>query len=293
VVSGCFQIVVDPYSTPVLHLIDLSPFQLCRFTVLPNLSPGSCSAKGIISSGGKIGGIYGTLSHSGRVCVSDNGGWNLRVWNYPNGGSGQFPNFDFVTKSFNIITNGQPQSFIIDKTVPNGMVFNDAQWNQLGAPNDNFAAVLTGFLNVNVAGLYNFWTESDDGSSLWIDSGLVVDNGGTHAIQKRQGTVSLSRGFHSILVQFFEAGGGAFLKISYSGADTGGAEQPVPVQPVADSATVIRDIRGALDGSYLSYSDGLDSPNTLPDPDEWTVVCATSRTDSPVLVNGIERSRSC
>jgi hypothetical protein len=44
---------------------------------------------------------------------------------------------------------------------------------------------------------------------------------------------------------------------------------------------------------YLSYSDGLDSPNTLPVPDEWTVVCATSRAGSPVLVNGIERSRSC
>ena len=46
-------------------------------------------------------------------------------------------------------------------------------------------------------------------------------------------------------------------------------------------------------GSYLSYSDGLDSPNTLAAPDEWTVVCATSLADSPVLVNGIERSRSC
>ena len=46
-------------------------------------------------------------------------------------------------------------------------------------------------------------------------------------------------------------------------------------------------------GSYLSYSDGLGSPNTLPAPDEWTLVCATSLADSPVLVNGIERSRSC
>jgi hypothetical protein len=52
-------------------------------------------------------------------------------------------------------------------------------------------------------------------------------------------------------------------------------------------------LTSALDGSYLSYSDGLDSPNTLPAPDEWTVVCATSRAQSPVLVNGIERSRSC
>jgi hypothetical protein len=45
--------------------------------------------------------------------------------------------------------------------------------------------------------------------------------------------------------------------------------------------------------SPVSYSDGLDSPNTLPSPYEWTVVCATSLADSPVLVNGIQRSRSC
>ena len=122
-----------------------------------------------------------------------------------------------------------------------------------------------------------------------IDSGLVVDNGGSHGIQKRQGTVSLSRGFHSILVQYFQGAGGAFLSISYSGADTGGVEQPVAVQLFAVGAT----LTSALEGSYLSYSDGLDSPNTLAAPDEWTVVCAASRADSPVLVNGIERSRSC
>jgi hypothetical protein len=46
-------------------------------------------------------------------------------------------------------------------------------------------------------------------------------------------------------------------------------------------------------GSYLSYSDDIDSNYTRPAHDEWTVVCATSRADSPVLVNGIERSRSC
>jgi hypothetical protein len=57
--------------------------------------------------------------------------------------------------------------------------------------------------------------------------------------------------------------------------------------------TFFETLTSALEGSYLSYSDGLDSPNTLPAPDEWTVVCATSRAESPVLVNGIERSRSC
>ena len=166
------------------------------------------------------------------------------------------------------------------------MVFDDQKWAQLGFY-DNFIAVLTGYLYVNVAGLYNFWTMSDDGSRLWIDNSvLVVDNFEWSHVM---GTVHLSRGFHAISVHLVEAGGSVFLSISYSGADTGGVERPVAVQPFPVSAT----LTSALEGSYLSYSDGLDSPNTLPAPDEWTVVCATSRAQSPVLVNGIERSRSC
>jgi hypothetical protein len=166
------------------------------------------------------------------------------------------------------------------------MVFDDQKWAQLGYY-DNFIAALTGYLYVNVEGLYNFWTNSDDGSRLWIDNSvLVVDN---FVWNRVMGTVHLSRGFHAISVHLVEAGGSVFLSISYSGADTGGVERPVAVQPFAVSAT----LTSALEGSYLSYSDGLDSPNTLPAPDEWTVVCTTSRAGSPVLVNGIERSRSC
>jgi hypothetical protein len=107
------------------------------------------------------------------------------------------------------------------------MTYNDQSWIQVGAPADYFAAVLTGTFEVKIAGSYDFWTESDDGSRLWIDSGLVVNNGGLHDIVKINGTVSLTSGFHSILVQFVEAVGGVYLKISYSGADTGGVEKPV------------------------------------------------------------------
>jgi hypothetical protein len=49
-----FKFVFDPYSTLLLHLIHLSHRKLCRFTGPPNLTPGSCSETGIISSDGKI-----------------------------------------------------------------------------------------------------------------------------------------------------------------------------------------------------------------------------------------------
>jgi hypothetical protein len=151
-------------------------------------------------------------------------GWQLRVWKYPNAGSGEFPEFDSGTDSFEM-----PEPPIINVNPVTEMMYDDQKWKELGAPHDNFAAVLTGFLDVKEAGQYDFWTESDDGSMLWIDKAIVVDNHGLHGPEKKTGTVSLSKGIHPILVQFFEAGGGAFLNISWKGPDTAGAEQPVDV----------------------------------------------------------------
>jgi hypothetical protein len=148
-------------------------------------------------------------------------GLQISVWNFPNAWQEQFPSFDFGTQSF----TGLGAAIVKKETFD--MTYNDQSWIQVGAPADYFAAVLTGTFEVKIAGSYDFWTESDDGSRLWIDSGLVVNNGGLHDIVKINGTVSLTSGFHSILVQFVEAVGGVYLKISYSGADTGGVEKPV------------------------------------------------------------------
>jgi hypothetical protein len=157
-------------------------------------------------------------------------GWKLKVWNYTDAGSGELPEVDLVTGTVNM-----PDPPIIEKEVTN-MKYDDQIWEGLGAPADNFLAVLTGFLDLKEAGNYDFWTTSDDGSKLWIDNVLVVDNGGLHAPVKRMGTVNLSPGFHSIVVEFFEAGGGAFLEISWRGSDTGGAEQPAVVFQKPDTA---------------------------------------------------------
>ena len=71
-----------------------------------------------------------------------------------------------------------------------------------------FGADITGFLNVPVNGNYTFTLNSDDGSQLFIDGGLVVDNGGAHGPQVASGSISLSAGLHPFEVQFFEDFGG-------------------------------------------------------------------------------------
>lgn len=70
-------------------------------------------------------------------------------------------------------------------------------------------------------GIWTFYTESDDGSRLYIDGSLVVDNGGLHGMEERSGAVQLRAGEHEIKIDFFENGGGAGCKASWEGPGTG------------------------------------------------------------------------
>src|SRR5581483_6819876 len=54
---------------------------------------------------------------------------------------------------------------------------------------DHFYARWTGRIKIPRDGKYTFFTESDDGSRLWIDGKVVVDNGGLHAMEEKSGEV--------------------------------------------------------------------------------------------------------
>ena len=78
---------------------------------------------------------------------------------------------------------------------------------------------------VDVEGPYQFMTESDDGSCLYVDGQRVVENGGFHGHETRVGGKYLSAGQHSVTVTFFEAGGGAGLTAGMRAPD--GDWQPI------------------------------------------------------------------
>jgi hypothetical protein len=75
-----------------------------------------------------------------------------------------------------------------------------------------------GHVRVPVEGGYTFETLSDDGSLLYIDQELVVDNDGDHGPQARRGVVALTAGFHAITILYYERGGGAELQVRWSPA---------------------------------------------------------------------------
>jgi len=51
---------------------------------------------------------------------------------------------------------------------------------------------------------YRFRITSDDGSKLFIDDQLVIDNDGQHGVQAKDGSMNLKQGIHKIRVQYFQ-----------------------------------------------------------------------------------------
>ena len=93
---------------------------------------------------------------------------------------------------------------------------------------DKFHTVWAGVIRIEKAGSYKFYLNSDDGSKLKIDGKDVVDNGGLHGMEEKDGTVELTAGDHAIVVEFFENDGGAGCVLSWEPA--GDAKEVVPAK---------------------------------------------------------------
>lgn len=92
-----------------------------------------------------------------------------------------------------------------------------------------FAAIYSGFIRIPNDGVYTFYCETNDGSQLYIGDKLVVDHGGRHITEEKDGSIALKAGYHPIRVIYFQNGGSSFLKISYSGTNIEKQEIPASV----------------------------------------------------------------
>jgi hypothetical protein len=94
-------------------------------------------------------------------------------------------------------------------------------------PPGAFAVKWTGEVLIKKAGTYTFYTSSFDGSRVFVDGELVVDNSGYHARQTRSGEVKLWEGYHTVVLDYFlgedeRSFGNACVIAQYSGPDTAG-----------------------------------------------------------------------
>ncbi len=93
---------------------------------------------------------------------------------------------------------------------------------------NDFSVELAGRLYFPTSGEYQLGLNSDDGSWLYLDGALVVDNGGIHGFAPVLSRVHVTQGWHDLLVTYFQGRDAAGLEILWAQGD----DPPAPILPV-------------------------------------------------------------
>ncbi len=93
---------------------------------------------------------------------------------------------------------------------------------------DHFAYEFRTLIYISKRGVYRFYTISDDGSKLYIDDKLIVDNDGGHSVRRAEGKVALEKGYHALHLLYFENYMGQELEVGFLGRDI--PETPIPAE---------------------------------------------------------------
>jgi hypothetical protein len=103
---------------------------------------------------------------------------------------------------------GEPSLKKVDKKI-------DFTWDMnTGRPfTDSFSVIWDGYVYIDKDGEYQFGINSDDGSMLYIDDKLLIDNGGMHGSRLFNEYVKLIKGFHKLQLKFQDFGGGAVMEL--------------------------------------------------------------------------------
>lgn len=121
-----------------------------------------------------------------------------------------------ITQLSDIPWASTPTAVALVRNVDMPTLANLARWT--GGPTSKYAIRLKGTVNIPAAGNWTFTTTSDDGSALYINDALVVNNDNVHTVASASGVISLPEGQASFEVRYFENSGSAsVLQASWSG----------------------------------------------------------------------------
>ncbi len=234
-----------------------------------NLPPGLTlnSLSGTITGAPNQAGTYNTT-----ITVADSSGGTDATsftWNVLAGAGQQGVRYEYYQGDWNTLPNFDQLQPISTGIIPNFSISPAAQADYFGF---RYSSQIT----ITTAGNYTFYTNSDDGSQLFINDQLVVDNNGLHAPQERSGSITLAAGNHDIRVTFFEKTGGANLVVSYAGPNI--AKQTIP-----NSVLFVPTFQGVQSTRYVRLT-ALSEINAKP----WTSAAEINLLDT----NGQALTRS-
>ena len=92
-----------------------------------------------------------------------------------------------------------------------------------------FSFDFKGYIKIPSDDLYTFYLSSNDGSALYINNNILIDNDGLHAIKEKNNTIALREGMHKIGVKYFQNGGSHNIKVSWQSNNINKSEIPPAV----------------------------------------------------------------
>jgi glucose/arabinose dehydrogenase len=118
---------------------------------------------------------------------------------------------------------------------------------------DTFSVRWTGQVKADFAETYAFSTTSDDGQRLSIDGAVVINHFVNHGPIVDTGSVALSIGWHTILLEYFENSGSAQIDLAWSSPSQ-------PQQIIPESHLRPGCANGACNGGFQCNPDNLCLP---------------------------------
>ena len=105
----------------------------------------------------------------------------------------------------------------IDPTINFLSDWGDAPPGTAVTPDDNYSERWTGFVNLQSAGNWTFYTTSNDGVRLWVDDTQIIDNWTQHTVTEDSATVNLAAGWYPIRLEHFNQNGTSEITLSFQG----------------------------------------------------------------------------
>ncbi|HEX5329287.1 PA14 domain-containing protein [Sulfuricurvum sp.] len=124
--------------------------------------------------------------------------------------------------------------------------------------NDYYQAKWTGYVYIPTAGSWTFYTSTDDGVKLSIDGTMQIDKWVDQAPTEYSKTLTLTAGYHAIQMDYYENGGGAVARLSWSGPSVSKAIIPQNnLYTVAPKTLTISDaslVEGDSGVTYMNFT---------------------------------------
>lgn len=166
-------------------------------------------------------------------------------------------NFDYYQKGYDMLPD-----FSQETPLWKGGVIGAFNTSFTHTP-DSFAVKYYGYIDVPADGEYTFYTNSDDGTKLYIGNQLIVVNDGIHGMTEQSGSILLKKGKHAISLEYFERSNGDGLEVSYSGP--GISKQIIPSNVLYMPSLRDPENPAGFAVNGLDYKYYIGSYTTLPD----------------------------